>query len=76
MGPATLLTYSAYVAALAAVIKGVVSPIERIVQHFLNYRIARNICDNEGAEGLDHLVPLVKAQRTRKKRLSLPRHGP
>jgi hypothetical protein len=50
--------------------------IDRIGQRRSIERLARNICDNEGVEGLEYLVPLVKAMRPKKKRLSLPRHGP
>jgi hypothetical protein len=58
------------------VITGIFWLVDRIVQQSWISGLSHEILRKEGAAGLEHLVPLVKAQRPKKKRLSLPRHGP
>jgi hypothetical protein len=72
----TLLIFSASVTAVAAVIKGLFWLVDRILQHCWVSQLARDICAKEGPAALEHLVPLVRAQRPKKRRLPLPDTDP
>ena len=74
--PETLWVISACAAAVAGIVSGLIWLVDRILQHCWLSSMSRDILSREGAAGLEHLVPLVKAQRPKKKRLSLPRRGP